>query len=144
MKTTILIFAILSVFAFTSCEDNSPTTNNVGTPTDVNNTVQTGEWVITYFYDTDSEETSNYSGYTFEFAEDGTLTAVKSSTTVTGNWSTGSDDSTTKMIISFASPDMFEELSDDWHVIERTATKIRLEDVSGGNGGTDYLTFEKN
>ena len=143
MKTTILIFAILSIFAFTSCKDNSSNTN-VGTPTDVNNTVQTGEWVITYFYDTDSEETSNYSGYTFAFSEDGTLTAVKSSTTVTGNWSTGTDDSTTKMIISFASPDMFEELSDDWHVIERTATKIRLEDISGGNGGTDYLTFEKN
>lgn len=143
MKTTILIFAIISIFAFTSCEDDSNNTN-VGTPTDVNNTVQTGEWVITYFYDTDSEETSNYSGYAFTFNEDGTLTAIKSSTTVTGTWSTGTDDSTTKMIISFASPDMFEELSDDWHVIERTSTKIRLEDVSGGDGGTDYLTFEKN
>lgn len=35
-------------------------------------------------------------------------------------------------------------LSDDWDVLERTDTKIRLIDVSGGNGGTDYLTFEKN
>jgi hypothetical protein len=26
----------------------------------------------------------------------------------------------------------------------RTSTKIELIVVSGGNGGTDYLTFEKN
>jgi hypothetical protein len=143
MKTTILIFAIISVFAFTSCEDDSNNTN-VGTPTDVTNTVQTGDWKITYFYDSDKEETSNYTSYKFTFSDDGILTANNGSSTVTGTWSTGNDDSTVKMIISFASPDMFEELSDDWHVIERTSTKIRLEDVSGGDGGTDYLTFEKN
>ena len=34
-------------------------------------------------------------------------------------------------------------LNDDWHILEQTAKKIKLEDVSGGNGGTDYLTFEQ-
>jgi len=29
-------------------------------------------------------------------------------------------------------------------VIQQSSTLIKLEDVSGGNGGTDYLTFEKN
>jgi hypothetical protein len=38
----------------------------------------------------------------------------------------------------------FDELNDDWHIIEETSTKIRLQDVSGGSGGTDLLTFEKN
>ena len=38
----------------------------------------------------------------------------------------------------------YMDLSDDWDIVERTDTKIRLQDVSGGNGGTDYLTFEKN
>lgn len=141
MKNSIIIFVILALFAFASCEKTTDTTN-VGTQTDVTNTVKTGEWVITYYYDSDHEETSDFSSYRFTFADNGTLTAA-SSTTVTGTWSTGSDDSMVKMIISFTSPEMFEELSDDWHVIERTPAKIRLEDVSGGNGGTDYLTFEK-
>ena len=37
----------------------------------------------------------------------------------------------------------FEELNDDWDVVSQSATKIELIDVSGGNGGTDYLTFER-
>jgi hypothetical protein len=48
------------------------------------------------------------------------------------------------LVIGFASPASFVEISDDWEVIENTSTKIRLQDVSGGNGGTDLLTFEKN
>lgn len=142
MKTIAYISVILALMAFSSCDDDSVTTN-VGTSTDVTNTVQTGDWKITYYYDSDHEETSDFSSYRFTFSDNGTLTAASSSTTVTGTWSTGSDDSMVKMIISFTSPEMFEELSDDWHVIERTSAKIRLEDVSGGNGGTDYLTFEK-
>jgi hypothetical protein len=38
----------------------------------------------------------------------------------------------------------FEDLNDDWDIISRSSTKIELIDISGGNGGTDYLTFEKN
>jgi hypothetical protein len=63
---------------------------------------------------------------------------------VPGTWSTGSDDSQKKLYLTFNSPPDFNELSDDWHILEETSTKIRLEDVSGGNGGTDLLTFEKN
>jgi hypothetical protein len=44
----------------------------------------------------------------------------------------------------FASPADFADLSDDWDVVSRTDSKVQLIDVSGGNGGTDYLTFEKN
>jgi len=84
------------------------------------------------------------SGYSFTFATGGVLTAVKTGSTVTGTWSTGTDDSKTELVIGFASPASFVEISDDWEVIENTSTKIRLQDVSGGNGGTDLLTFEKN
>ena len=37
-----------------------------------------------------------------------------------------------------------DELNSDWHIIEQNSNTIKLEDVSGGNGGTDYLTFIKN
>ena len=46
--------------------------------------------------------------------------------------------------IFFASPEDFEELSDDREFISRSGTKIALIDSSGGNGSTAYLTFEKN
>jgi hypothetical protein len=71
------------------------------------------------------------------------LTASKAGSTITGTWTTLLDDSKTKLILFFSAPASFDEFSDDWHVIERTDTRIKLQDVSGGNGGTDYLTFEK-
>lgn len=46
--------------------------------------------------------------------------------------------------IFFASPADFAELTEDWNIISYSATKIDLIHVSGGNGGTDLLTFEKN
>jgi hypothetical protein len=35
-------------------------------------------------------------------------------------------------------------LNDDWDFVSKSSTIIKLIDVSGGSGGTDYLTFEKN
>ncbi|MFH6602868.1 hypothetical protein ACEZ3G_05225 [Maribacter algicola] len=46
--------------------------------------------------------------------------------------------------IFFESPVNFNRLSQDWEIISYTSSKIELVHVSGGNGGTDLLTFEKN
>jgi hypothetical protein len=140
MKNIILLALLMTIGISCSKDDD----NSTITPDNVSNTVTSGTWRITYYWDTDHEETSNFSGYSFTFATGGVLTAVKTGSTVTGTWSTGTDDSKTELIISFASPANFVEISDDWEVIENTSTKIRLQDVSGGNGGTDQLTFEKN
>jgi hypothetical protein len=135
-----LIVAIASLFFFVAC--NKSDDNNI-TASAVTSTVTTGGWRVTYYWDTDHEETSNFTGYTFTFGSAGVLTAVNGGTTVTGTWAAGTDDSKAKLIITFATPSNFAELSEDWHVIERTDTKVRMQHVSGGNGGTDYLTLEK-
>lgn len=103
-----------------------------------------GSWRITLYNDSGNDETDHFTGYVFTFSSNGGLTASNGSTSVPGTWSTGSDDSQKKLYLTFNSPPDFNELSDDWHILEETSTKIRLEDVSGGNGGTDLLTFEKN
>ena len=65
-----------------------------------------------------------------------------------GNFSGGNSSGNTSgdidFNIFFASPADFAELSEDWDIISHSATKIELKHVSGGNGGTDLLTFEKN
>lgn len=114
------------------------------------NTAKKGTWRITYFWDTDHEETDHFTGYNFTFGASDVLTATKGATTITGTWSitdsNSNDDSLNDLDfnIFFASPADFEELSDDWEIMEFTNTKIILRDISGGNGGTDFLTFEKN
>lgn len=46
--------------------------------------------------------------------------------------------------IFFASPANFNELSEDWDVVSHSPSKIDLIHISGGDGSTDLLTFEKN
>ncbi|MFC4262979.1 hypothetical protein ACFOWM_08830 [Ferruginibacter yonginensis] len=143
MKSILLTVISFCVISLSSCKKDDNSTNI--TTSAVTATVVTGNWRITYYYDTDHEETNNYSGYSFVFANNNTVTATKTGTTaINGTWNTALDDSKTKLVLSFSSPASFVEISDDWHVIERTDTKIRLQDVSGGNGGVDFLTFERN
>jgi len=54
------------------------------------------------------------------------------------------DDNDLDFNINFNLTNNFEDLNDDWDIISQSDTKIELTDVSGGNGGTDFLTFERN
>ena len=36
-----------------------------------------------------------------------------------------------------------DDLTDEWDIVSQSETEIKLVDVSGGNGGTDYVTFTK-
>ena len=141
MKKTAFI-ALTLILGF-SCKKDDNIISPIST-TSVTNTLVSGTWKITYYWDTDHEETADYRDYAFTFGSGNNLTATKTGSTITGTWTSISDDSKTKLILDFSAPASFVELSDDWHVIEITGNKIRLQDVSGGNGGTDYLTFEKN
>lgn len=127
---------LLVMAAVSSCKkDDSPSI--------VDNTIQQGNWKITYFEDNGNDETPHFSGYEFIFSPGGSATASNGSNTVSGTWMTGTDDSQSKLILDFGSTSPFDELNEDWHVLEETSTMIRCEHISGGNGGTDYLTFEK-
>ncbi|MBP7167989.1 MAG: hypothetical protein KBB64_10015 [Bacteroidia bacterium] len=139
MKTLskLLVVAGLFMMAFASCkkDDNSSSPSS--------SMVTQGQWKVTLFSENGVVETSKFSNYVFTFTSNGTVSAVRSGSTVNGSWSDGNDDSQKKLNMNFASPVDFTEISDDWHILQESSSKIELEDVSGGNGGTDLLTFEK-
>lgn len=143
-KLIIILIAFTALTACTKMDDNSSQINEVV------NTASTGTWKITYFFDTDKEETTNFTGYTFSFGSNNLLSASNGSLTHTGNWNVvddnSNDDSPSDIdfVISFAAPASFTDLSEDWKIISRTSGKIELTHISGGNGGTDFLTFVKN
>ncbi|WP_378182564.1 hypothetical protein [Aquimarina sp. SS2-1] len=119
----------------------------------ITNTVQSGTWRITSFVDSGENETANFTGYNFTFNTNGTLVADNGTTTVNGTWSVTDDDSSSDdsssdddidFNIAFSAPADFSELTEDWEILMRSSSKIDLRHVSGGNGGTDLLTFEKN
>jgi hypothetical protein len=140
---------MLNVASMCSSDDNN--SNSAADPTPVINSVNQGTWKITLYNDSGTIKTSNFTGYNFTFGSGSALIATNGSNTYNGTWSVTSsnsnDDNPNNDLdfnIGFTTPANFANLSDDWDIVTYTSTKIQLIDVSGGNGGTDYLTFEKN
>lgn len=154
--SSILLITLL-MFACSSDDSNNSNDDNGNSADQVQEIATNGMWRVSYFFDSDEDETSDFNGYIFTFGEDGTLTATKGSTSLTGTWSVQDDSSNSSsdddgnssddddFNIFFPVPESsdFEDLNDDWDIILATTNKIELTDVSGGNGGTDFLTFTK-
>ncbi len=138
-KQSILTFLVMLAIMI-GCTNKS---DDSVSPDNTSGTITQGTWKVEYFNDSGKDETYKFNGYTFNFGSNGTITATNGSITETGTWSTGNDDSQVKLYITFTGMSPFDEITDDWHVIEQRSSVIKLEDVSGGNGGTDYLNFSK-
>lgn len=126
---------LVTLLSETNCDDNSVPIDELET------FITSGSWYITYFFD-DLDETEDFDGYEFTFATNNTAAATNGSNTVNGTWElTGS--STPDLELFFGTQDPFDELDEDWDIIEINENIIRLRDISGGDGSTDYLTFER-
>lgn len=125
--------------AIDDCDDSPGGTGGTATLT---NAIINGTWYISYYFD-DVDETSIYNGYNFTFNTNGTSIAIKNATSINGTWSNYIDSGQEKLELAFDGLTL-DELEDDWKVIEFSSNIIKLKDVSGGNGGTDYLYFTKN
>ena len=149
MKIRILI-CLTSLLSIVSCSNKNDDTPSNTTQTTVKTNVQSGTWRITKFIDSGTEETNHFTGFNFTFNSSGVLNANNGTTNYDGSWSitdsNSNDDSQDDLDfnISFNLTNDFEDLNDNWDFISQSTTTIALIDVSGGNGGTDYLTFEKN
>ena len=140
-----------------SCGDDDDQGNNTNAAVieAIEADMSTGTWIVTLYNDSGMDETSDYNGFTFSFNSDGSLVATNGSETYNGTWSvtddddSGDDDSSGSeedidFNIAFSSPEILAEFTDDWDIESRSASMIALFDVSGGDGTTDRLTFEKN
>ncbi|MFS4418056.1 hypothetical protein [Maribacter sp. 2307ULW6-5] len=137
--------ALLSV----SCDKED--VNNIPEVEDTKATVQLGTWRVVLLEDSGEDETADFAGYTFTFAENGQLTATNNSSTQTGSWSVRNDrDSDDRVddvefIINFPVPEssIFDVLNDDWDIVSVTDTRIELIDRDEDEAD-DKLTFGRN
>ncbi|WP_274474548.1 hypothetical protein [Mangrovimonas aestuarii] len=148
LALTIISVTILSFSSCSSDDDNNSSDSDL--VNQIEDNVESGTWRITKFIDSGDDETNHFNGYNFTFHNSGVLSASNGTTNYEGIWSvtnsSSNDDNPldVNFNIFFDLTNDFEELNDDWHFISESPTKIELIDISGGNGGTDYLTFEKN
>ena len=135
-KLNIVSLIVLVLILFSSCKKDD--SSNI---TDI---VVNGNWKISLFQEDGSIKTSNYSGYSFIFNSNNTISATKNSQSTNGSWSSGNDDSKSKLVINFGSVSPLDELNEDWEILEKSSSIIKLKHISGGDGSIDYLNFEKN
>lgn len=151
------LMAFIVIFSCTNSDDAMQPTNQVldedqETIDEVKTNLQSGTWRITTFMEDDIDEADHFFSFNFTFKSDGTLIASNGTDIFEGTWSITDTDSSDDdpndddldFNINFNLTNDFEDLNEDWDFVSRSATKIELIHISGGDGGTDLLTFEKN
>lgn len=159
MKATYLkgLILLLSLSLLSSTcshhdDDDGSSNDNSGQVQQIESQAESGTWRITSFIDSGQDETNDFSGFNFLFDSNGTLTATSSNTILTGSWSVtdsnsnddSNDDIDFNIFFNVSESSNFEDINDDWDIVSHSDNMIKLRDVSGGNGGTDTLTFERN
>ena len=128
MKTKINLIAFLILFTgmISSCkkDDNSSPSNT--NSTNVSNIITVGSWRVSYFHDGPDDHTSSFSGYSFIFSGNGSMTATNAGGTTNGKWSM--DDSKNEFKITLSNTNPLKDLSHGWTVISKTSTDIVLKD----------------
>lgn len=99
-----------------------------------------GIWLVASYTDDGDNQTGDYAGYDVDFTNMGTVSASNGTNTNNGTWQVLSGGN--KLLLNFTGIP-FDEFNDDWDVLMVSETRVELQDVSGGNGGTDVLIFEK-
>lgn len=140
IKFMSLLMAALATVAVSCSKSDDVVTG----PTTTSGIVAQGNWKVSYVTDNGVDHTSDFDAFKVQFASGGTVSASNDLLTINGTWNSYNDDSQNKLLLNFSTTTLsfFAYLNEDWHILERTSTLFRLEHVSGGGGGTDYLTIQ--
>ena len=92
-----------------------------------------GDWYVSLYTDSGKNETSDFSGYSFVFTSDGSMSASTSSLNFTGSWyigdNSGDDNpSSNRLVINITGNDRMDDVTDDWIILKLTDTEIWLKD----------------
>lgn len=113
---------------FTSCEKKAE------------RIITKGTWMVSLYSESGKDETSDFTGFVFEFKSNGTLAATKpNGEIVIGSWSY--DDAATKYIISISATDKLDKLNDNWIIVSKSSELIELQDDNAAKN--ELLNFKK-
>lgn len=130
----IALFAITLAMLSVSCDKEE--VNNSTEVESTKATVQNGTWRVTTLEDSGEDETADFAGYLFTFAENGQSSATNNNNTLTGTWAIRNDrdeddsEDDVEFIINFPVPEtsIFDDLNEDWDIVSVTDTRIELID----------------
>ncbi len=127
------------------CDDNA----NDGEVLDVRGTMLEGEWTVAEFTDNGVDITQEFEGYDFNFQPEHLVTvSTNMDPLFNGLWRVIRNyEEELKVYLNFGDDAPFEELTDDWELVEFSADFIVLkswnEDAEAGTAAYDMLVFER-
>lgn len=128
IKMLILLSVLLSFFSCTTKKAPAP---------DTNVTITTGTWRISFYFNS-TDETGNFSAYSFMFNNDGSFMAHTNTSMVTGTWS----ETSTKLTINLGTDPVLSKLNHNWLKTEKTSSSLKLKDDNPSSNEQVY--FVKN
>ena len=136
MNGTVYYLIILTLVALSSCKKD----DNSGSTQDIVQVVTSGTWRITSFVESSENKTADFAGYTFSFESNSQLIASLSGTNTIGSWRW--DDGSSKFHISIGNGTPLSDFTDDWLILEKTETLIRLKNDNAAKN--EFLNFTRN
>ncbi len=129
MKTLDKIFTIAGLgslaiwIGVSSCDINN-TQKEALTDRQVEAALTNNQWQVSYSSNK-KNETAHFDGYNFKFNQDGSILAKQHIGARKGVWSSfPSSNGKVKVILDFKAVDQFDELNEDWIVVEKTEDRI--------------------
>jgi hypothetical protein len=132
---------VMVLNTFTACSKKENTAAATSTTSSI---ILQGQWRITYFNNSGADSSAAYNGFKLLFTSGGSVAAFNDLFAVNGSWNTYNNDSRDNLFLHFPTTLLLiSALNDDWHIVEKTSVKIRMQDVTAAGGQTHYLTIEK-
>ncbi len=148
LRIKFLALTLITSVAFLSCKKEDHLSPKVNSSTTTDNTAESrpiisqSEWKVALFQVNDRNETKQFSEFLFVFAGKGKLNATTGGRVVTGTWAIGGKDNPKNFIIMFPSFPLSRLSNNQWIILNRTATELKLEHISR-RGAKEYLIFQK-
>jgi hypothetical protein len=125
-----------------STDVNPSNSTSTQTPSTPSNTIPGAGWHVSLFSEISENKTSHFTGYTFDFATSGTVTATKGSQSVSGTWKQYQNDGITKFAIILNTTDKdLSDLNDDWALVSKSDNLISLKNDNSSKN--EQLQFSK-
>jgi hypothetical protein len=102
-----------------------------------NSVEPSGVFKVANYIDSGKDETADFNGYTFDFQAGGKFVAKFSTKTVVGTWNENS--SSKKLDIKISGEQKLDDISDEWLIVEKTSTSIKLKDDNSSSNEEIHL-----
>ena len=110
----------------------------------ISDVIVDGSWVVANYTKSGTDETEVYNDFEFHFSADQIVKAKLGEELIQGYWSVlTNNEGIKKLLLDFGSFEPLNKFNNDWEIIEVTAGRIELKDVSGIDESIVKLVFER-